>query len=151
MTLWEHRKGGGATVLSFIWLWTRDHTGQRALKHNEWLQIQRQLDKREIELPPCLAEPPHPFFIENQIPHHQRHDFDSNSQASDWACGSLSVLSPAKESQFLFCIYVVGEPTTTAVPLLVWQYPAGSLGWSGRGLWSQGAAKTPANFNGDMW
>lgn len=44
------------------WLWTRDHTGPRALKQNKWIQTLRQLAEWEAELALCLTDPPRPFF-----------------------------------------------------------------------------------------
>lgn len=129
------------------WLWTRDHTAPRALKQNKWIQTQRRLDEWETELPPCLTERPHPSFIENQIPHTQNHDRDINSQASRGGRSLYLFCRHYKRKQALFCIHELGEPTMTAVPLQVWQYSAGSLGWSGQGLWSQSTAKTPTTFN----
>lgn len=123
--------------LTEAWLWTWDNTAQRALKQNKWIQTQRRLDKWETERPPCLTECPHPSFIENQIPHHQHHDRNSNSLASHGACRAQYLFfTTTKESQVLFCINEVGESTITAVPLQVWQYPAGSLGRPGQSLWS---------------
>lgn len=124
--LWLHmlgnRLGAGCPGFGLIWLWMWDHTGQGALKQNKWIQTRGQPDEWERELSPCLTDPPHPFFIENRIPHHQHHDCNSNSQASGWGLRvTLSVPHPGKESQFLFCIHVVGEPTMTAVPLQIWQ------------------------------
>lgn len=68
-----------------------------------------------------------------------------NSQASDESELPGRANSPAtgrpNKSLFLLCIHAVREPTMTAVSWPVWQYPAGSLGWSGHGLWSQSFAK----------
>lgn len=102
---------------------------------------------RNRAIPPCLTDLPLQSFIKNQIPHHQHHDCDINSQTSQRVCRSLYLFcATTKENHALFCIHGLGEPTMTVVPLHVWQYPAGSLRWSGQGLWSQRTVKTPTNF-----
>lgn len=134
--------------LTESWLWMRDHTGQRALKQNRGIQTQRQLDEWERELPPCLTDPTHPSFIENQIPHHQHHDCDINSQGSQrglWV--SVSVPRHCKRKPGSVLYTGSGWTYNDSSAITVWQYPAGSLGWSGENLWSQSAAKTPTHIN----
>lgn len=55
----EGRPGFGPTRAR---LWTRDHTGPRALKQNKWIQTLRQLAEWETELALRLNDPPRPFF-----------------------------------------------------------------------------------------
>lgn len=80
-----------------------DHTGPRALTQDKRTQTERQLDERGTEQPPCLADLPHPSFIESQIPHQQHHDRDINSQASRRARGSLYLFSAATKEKPGFC------------------------------------------------
>lgn len=124
------------------WLWTRDHTGPRALKQNKWIQTLRQLAEWETELALCLTNPPRPFFYwepdSTSSAPWLPHEFSGPQmeERSGALQVTVSILCPAKESRFLLCIHAVSEPTMMAVPLQIWQYPAGSLGWSGQGLWS---------------
>lgn len=101
---------------------------------------------------PASLISPHPSFMENHVPHHQHHDHDINSQASHRACRSLYLFSTTtKESQVLFCIHEAGETAVTAVPLQVWQYPAGSLGVVRSGLVITGRCQNTNKFQQSMW
>lgn len=143
---WKHiSQAEKGLVKVLVWSLTQDLTGHRALKQNNWTQTQRQLDEWETGPPSCLTDRPHPPFIENQIPHHQHHDCDINSQA----CRSLYLFSTTtKETQVLFCIHEAADlhyhDSSASTGLIV-------SSWVSRvvrsGLWSHSAAKTPKTFN----
>lgn len=96
------------TVCVMVLAWLKPASEHETTQGREHLSRtseykQRRLDEWETELPPCLTERPHPSFIENQIPHHQHHDRNINSQASQGAFRSLYLFSATtKESRFCF-------------------------------------------------
>lgn len=131
------------------WPWTRDHTGPWALKQNKWTQTPGQLENRAG--PPPQRSPQTFIILLRSWFHICRNSQGSDGKELPGHRNSPPTDRPNK-SQFLLCIHAVSEPTMTAVWWPIWQYPAGSLGWSGQGLWSQSIAKnyqrTPAGVCG---
>lgn len=111
-------------------LWTWDHTEPLALKLDKWTQTPGQLDDR--------ARPLH-----QRPPPHNTHSFirELILNLEEFSATNPPATGRLNKSPFLLCIQALRELTMTAVSWPIWQYPAGSLGWSGRGLWSQSVAK----------
>lgn len=116
-----------------------DHTGEKALKQNKGTQTQRQLDEWETEF--HWSSWRTRFHIISTM---------TTTLILRPLMGSegLCIYSPPLQKGTWFCFVYWRQVNLQwqQCHYRKWQHPAGSQGWSGQGLWSQTAAKTPTTF-----
>lgn len=126
----------------YVWLKldSQDHTKEKALKQNKWIQADSLTGEKQSYTDLHLSS-----FNANQISH-QHHDCDMGPDSQ--CIHSLMTLSCSLQKKVRFCCVYTrqGEPMAVAMPLQEWKVSSWDPGWSGQSLWPQFTSKTSTDL-----